>query len=197
MDDFLDINKDWFLKKYIVLTPKRFWTMKIALNWLMQNKGENIVETGTTRILNDWGAGCSTVLFGEFVHRYQKNLWTVDISEENLKVAKEATLEYKKRIVYCQDDSVHFLNNFKSDIDLLYLDSVDCDPALLADNREAQNHALEEIKAAYEVLSLRACVLLDDNYFENGGKTKLAKEFLRSRNWICLMDYYQSLWVRG
>ena len=197
MENFLDINKDWFFPKYVQFTPKRFWTTKIALNLFLQNKGETIVETGTTRLKDDWGAGQSTLLFGDFCAFYEKHLWTVDIDANALATAKEITKNYARNITYVQDDSLHFLQNFKKPVDLLYLDSLDCDPRDDFDNRDAQLFQKREVEAIYDQLSLRACVLLDDNYFKNGGKTRLSKEYLKSKGWICLLDYYQSLWTRG
>jgi len=197
MEDFLDINQDWFLKKYIQFTPKRYWTTKTALSWFLQNNGTNIVETGTTRMKEDWGAGQSTLLFGDFCNKYKRYLWTVDIDANALVTAKEITGAYEKNITYVQDDSLHFLLNFKQPVDLLYLDSRDCDPRDDFDNRDSQQFQKQELEAIYDQLTLRACVLLDDNYFKNGGKTRLAKEYIKSKGWLCLMDYYQSLWIRG
>lgn len=45
--------------------------------------------------------------------------------------------------------------------------------------------------------SPRAVVLLDDNHMPGGGKTRLSKMFLRSKGWLCVLDWQQSLWVKG
>jgi len=195
MEDFLNIQTDWFGKKYMPLLGRRFWTFKIALNLFLQRNNQVIIETGCQRLVDDWGAGCSTTILGEFAHRYKKMFISVDNKEDNLNKAKEITREYAEDIEYKLSDSIQYLENFPSIIDFLYLDSYDCAPENEEITLQAQNHQLKEIKAAYDKLSMTAIVLLDDNYYPNGGKTKLAKQFLKDHRWVNIMDYEQSLWV--
>jgi hypothetical protein len=89
-------------------------------------------------------------------------------------------------------DSVEFLKQFNEEIGLLYLDSLDYEENL---QKESQEHQLNEIEAAYPKLTQNSIILLDDNDFPNGGKTKLTKEFLLKNNWQCALDHQQSLWV--
>jgi predicted O-methyltransferase YrrM len=196
MDSFLDINKDWFFEKYAIKLSRRYWTFKIALSLLLQNGGKNIVETGCLRLPGDWGGGCSTLVFADFAKKYGLKFTTIDISEENLKVAKEETKDFKDCVEYILSDSLKALAEYKGRIDLLYLDSVDCKIGEDENNSEAQKHQLEEIKLAYPKLTENGIVLLDDNYFKNGGKTRLTKEYLKEKGFVCLMDFVQSLWVR-
>jgi hypothetical protein len=195
--DFLFVEKDWLYSKYsrleFVRSPK-YYTFKAALNLFLQNDGNLIVETGTQRLKDD-PAGCSTLLFGDFCKRYGKHLITVDINPVNLEVSKQCTAEFKDYITYVLSDSVEFLRHFRQPIDLLYLDSLDC-PAE-GDASEAQKHNLNELKAAYKNLHQGSVVLLDDNNFQNGGKTRLSKHFLLSTGeWFCILDSGQSLWVK-
>jgi len=196
--DFIFFENDWLAKEFkhlqIVQSPT-YLTLKIALNLFLQNKGKTIVETGTQRVINDPG-GCSTLLFGAFCKRYNKKLITVDNNPEHMKTAKEATKEYAQWIVYVLEDSVKFLEQFNRTIDLLYLDSLDC-PLPPADAIEAQKHNLRELQAAYDKLPKGAILLIDDNNFENGGKTRLSKRYLKDTGeWQCILDYGQTLWLR-
>ena len=93
-------------------------------------------------------------------------------------------------------DSVKFLKEFNQKIDLLYLDSLDC-PLPPEDATEAQTHNLNELKATYDKLHEGSIILIDDNNFENGGKTRLSKQFLlQTGQWLCVLDYGQTLWIR-
>ena len=198
LNQFLFIENDWLYKQFSyleLLRSTQYLTFKAALNLFLQNNGEFIVETGTQRMIDDPG-GCSTTLFGAFCKRYGKRLITVDNNPKHLEISKEATKDFKDHITYVLMDSVQFLLNFNEPIDLLYLDSLDC-PLPPADATESQAHQLREIKAAYGKLHVGTVVLLDDNNFENGGKTRLSKRFLlKTGEWNCILDHGQSLWVK-
>ena len=191
----MNFHQDWFYKKYAGKLKERFWSFKIALNLFLQSGGKSIVETGTIRQRDDWGAGMSTLIFGDFCQRFGCHLWTVDNNSKALEVSKEVTSEYKDFITYVEDDSVAFLREFDQKIDLLYLDSMDCPLKPEDDALPAQIHQLNEFKAAEDKLTLFSIVLLDDNQFKNGGKTKELKKYLRKLGWTCVMDFHQSLWI--
>ncbi len=191
--EFFDVHS-WFEEKYKEKSSSRYWTFKIALNLFLQNDGRIIVETGTTRMVDDWGAGSSTVLFGEVVKKYGGLLYTVDIDPKNIETCKNITFPYKQNIEYVVDDSLHFLENYKGQIDLIYLDSLDF-PLDGSDPLPCQEHQLKELKLALPRLGYGGIILLDDNDFPNGGKAKLSKEYLNKENYMCIMDSQQSLWI--
>lgn len=198
MTDFI-CYLDWFTKKYQANSDSRFWSFKVGLNVFLQKGGGNIVETGTTRLVGDWGGGQSTLLFADVARHYDKHVWTVDIDPACIETCKQITAEYADKITYVVNDSVEFLKYFNQEIDFLYLDSLDCpeydapeSPNLVA----AQNHQLKEFQAAERLLTDRTVVLLDDNGFSNGGKAKQTKIYLEQTNWMCLVDYQQSLWIK-
>lgn len=184
---------NWFEKEFKDGLGERYNTSKTALNLFLQNRGKTIVETGTMRKLDLLGDGGSTLLFGKFCKMYGEHLYTVDLSPEAIKAAKRLTKEFKENITYVTSDSVEFLHHFKGEIDLLYLDSLDC--PVEGDATEAQEHQLKELSAAFGKLSNRAVILLDDNNFLNGGKTRLAKERLLRNRFTLLIDSQQSVWI--
>lgn len=197
-EQFLFSEHDWLYKRFKHLefvASAKYFTFKAALNLFLQNNGQIIVETGTQRLKDDPG-GCSTTLFGAFCKRYGRKLFTVDVNPVNIQVSKECTEEFKDSITYVLMDSVKFLREFNSPIDLLYLDSLDC-PWPPADATEAQTHSLNELQAAYDKLHKDSILLIDDNNFENGGKTRLSKRFLlETGEWVCILDLGQTLWLR-
>lgn len=193
-DRFL-FMRGWFDEHYRGRLGERFYTTKMALNWLLQHEGTNIVETGSLREPGNWfGVGCATSLFGHFASVYGGHLWTCDISEEVVDTAQQHTTGFRDNVTYVCNDSVTFLNTFEGTIDLLYLDSMDCSPT--GDATEAQQHNRRELRAALPKLSEHAVVLLDDNRFRNGGKTRLSKQYLLDNGWIRLFDWHQILWTR-
>ena len=193
---------NWLEEKYKegLQISKRFETYKKAIELNDEREGKIIVETGTIRLANDWGAGMSTLIFGDYARRINGHLFTVDNDGAAIEVCKKETAEFKDVISYVVNDSVAFLMAFNQQIDLLYLDSMDCpeydapdSPQLLA----SQTHQLNEFEAARDKLSDRAVVLLDDNDFENGGKTKLTKVELLKHGFTEVMGGKQSLWIRS
>ncbi len=194
MDNFIKVGS-WFEKDYKNSSDSRYFTFKIALNLFLQNGGQNIVETGTTRMKDDWGAGYSTFLFAVVCKAFGKHLWTIDIEPRCIEVCKEITKDYSSWITYVVGDSLDFLRNFREEIDFLYLDSIDF-PLDGSDPIACQKHQLEEFKLARGKLTDKSVVLLDDNDFPGGGKTRLTKSYLREKGWRCVLDFQQSVWIK-
>lgn len=158
-----------------------------------------IVETGTTRMKDDWGAGMATLVFGDFCSQFNHHLFTVDIDPDALYICQDITKDFSTFISYVENDSVAFLKGFNQTIDLLYLDSMDCpeyDAPTSTHLIQSQIHQLLELEAAWDKLSSDPIILLDDNQFENGGKTRLSKVFLKERGFTEVMSGKQSLWIR-
>jgi hypothetical protein len=59
-----------------------------------------------------------------------------------------------------------------------------------------QEHCLQEFLAIEMSLQKNTILMIDDNDFPGGGKPGTLKEYLLKRNWICLYDYTQTLWVK-
>jgi len=187
---------EW-IEQYKEKSDKRFPTFKKAFELLQERAGNNIVETGCLRMIDDWGAGMSTFLFGEYAEKFGAKVWTVDIEPKNMDVCRAVTSKYAPFISYNVNDSLRFLREFKALIDLLYLDSMDYP----IDGNEAvelqsQNHQLSEIQLALPHVSPGGLILLDDNDFPGGGKTRLTKMFLKSEGWNELLSGQQSLWSK-
>lgn len=158
-----------------------------------------IIETGTTRMKDDWGAGMATLVFGDFCSQFNHHLFTVDIDPNALYIAQEVTKEFETFITYVENDSVAFLKNFNRKIDLLYLDSMDCpeyDAPTSTRLIQSQTHQLLELEAAWDKLSDDPVILLDDNDFENGGKTRLSKVWLTERGFKEVMSGKQTIWIK-
>ena len=89
---------DWFVKKFSKL-GKRSASFQMAIGWMLDNGGVNIVETGCLRTHDNWtGDGYSTLVFGESANEFNLYLWTVDINSGNLAAAQSVTEHLKSRI---------------------------------------------------------------------------------------------------
>lgn len=195
---------DWFAKKYERRLGARFATFERALELLLDRTGASrtIVETGCVRERNDFSAGYSSVLFGEFLEHHGGHLHSVDISERNVAICRKLMRRYARLATCYVADSIAFLRGWpalsaNTPIDLLYLDSLDY-PVYNEMPRElSQQHCLGELEAALPSLSPRAIVLIDDADLPGGGKPLLARKRLEELGWHCELDAYQTLWVRG
>lgn len=97
MKNFI-FNNSWFDKKYAKLGAIRHPTFRAALNIFVQNSGSTIVETGCCRMPDDWGAGLSSVLLSDVCHKMDKNLFTVDLSSQNMDMCKLLTKDFAESI---------------------------------------------------------------------------------------------------
>jgi predicted O-methyltransferase YrrM len=193
MDNFIEYN-GWFDDSYKEFLRGRFPTMRIALNLLFQIDTHRILETGSTCRFNDSGSGYSTHIFGDFVSRYDGHLTTIDIDPNVIDACKVITKRFEKAIDYICEDSLSALAKIKEPIDLLYLDSMDAPET--GDASDCQLHALKEFQMAEHLLHGKSIILLDDNDMENGGKTRIVKQYIREKGWREIFDSCQSVWIR-
>ena len=183
----------FFLDKYRNNKNLRFASFEFAINESYKRNHKIIVETGTARgkikffffKKYNWKDGMSTIMFADYAKHINGILHTCDISKKNIKNAINFTKSFSKFIKYYVEDSVNFLTNFKSEIDFLYLDSLDGH-----DSSSASLHQLNEIKAAINKLNKRSLILLDDK----GAKTELSINYLLKNNFKILFEtHYQVL----
>jgi hypothetical protein len=196
--------------------------MKKALDIFDKNSGKIILETGTTRMFDDWGAGYSTVVFAD-THP-EATIITVDNNELAIKICKDITKDFTN-IEHVLSDSIEYLTYYSGDIDLLYLDSYDYPLGELMEIYDgkidiqksldilhamtekeivekhgdiitpSQQHQLNEFKTIESKLKKGTPILLDDSSLPGGGKTRLLKIYLKEKGAKLLLDEYQSLWV--
>jgi Methyltransferase domain len=188
----------WFDRAFGARLGRRCLTMKAALGLVLQGGGRTIVETGSVRTPEGaeagwFGDGCSTVVFAAVAARYGLHLWTVDADPDVTAMARRRVGDIE-HVTYVTADAARWLASVDpGPIDLLYLDSLDCPEE--GDATEAQEQQRRELLAALPRLTSQGVVLLDDNAFANGGKTRLAKASLARAGWRCLLDDAQSLWL--
>ena len=185
--------QDWLIT-YKTSMDGRYETFYTAFELLQQLPNHNIIETGCVRMKDDWGAGYSTVLFGEFCKIYGGKVITIDNSENHMNICKKLTENLSNNIIYIVNDSLLELEHTSFKIDLLYLDSMDID--LNGDRLPSQIHNLLEFKVAEKFLHDKSIVLIDD-YFDGNGKGKLTQIYMLNTGWSLIKCKQQQLFVKN
>ncbi len=176
-----------FIDKYNHKKNIRFGLFKKTLKIANSRGFKIIVETGTARGKSkffffkkfNWKDGMSTLMLSEFANYIDGELHSCDISELNIKNAKDFTKKYKNNVNFYVNDSIVFLQDFHKKIDLLYLDSFDGHDVELA-----SQHQLKEAKAVINKLHKSSLVLLDDK----GAKTLYSTNFLQQKGFKVLAE---------
>lgn len=215
-NNFVYVNSE-FEKKFAGPLSARWVTYKTALNLLTQlhypSINIRILETGCQRMEDDWGGGCSTWVFADYLTHYAtstSSLYTVDNNRSNLDLARAVIAAkfpepYDFEFIPMLGDSIEILHNLhknKLSFDFAYLDSMDCDPREPEGEMQtkmSQVHQLNEAKVAVKLLdpyNNYQLLMLDDNNLPWGGKCTLTKEFLFDEGWTCVFDFQQSLWLK-
>ncbi len=176
-------------------------TFRKTLNLLSERKVRVLVETATARVglRGVKGDGASTIVFGMWARENNAVLHSVDISEESIneskaEVIRQGLVEYVKLHL---EDSLKFLAEFSEPVDFLYLDSYDYDLEDTSIQKASQEHHLAEFKTIESCLHEKSLVLIDDCRLPNGGKGKLAIEYMVGRGWKILMSEYQVLLTKS
>ncbi len=172
----------------------RYPTLRFALGLLALRAGSSpvVVETGTARAELEWRDGMSTLIFADYLDIHNGLLWSVDRDANALETARRMVGPRAHCVRLVQLDSVSFLRAC-SKIDLLYLDSLD-----YVWNYQAlsQWHNLKEAMAAERGLHENSIIVIDDCDLPGGGKGGKTRAYLRLKGWQCVMNNYQSVWVR-
>ena len=167
---------------------------------LGERKAKILIETGVARqgLRNTKYDGASTIVFGLWARQNQAILHSVDIDpaavEESRKEVDKNELD--KFVNLNISDSVAFLDQFKDQVDFIYLDSYDYPKRDKEVQMASQEHHLKEIKAIEEKLHDKSLILIDDCDKPGGGKGKLVISYLKGLGWKIVYNGYQVLMSR-
>jgi len=186
---------DFYLRGRLPQGNGRYPTFTEALKLMSSRNVRTIVETGTARCgdTNFDGDGGSTIIFGHWAQTHNASMFSVDISQTHIDLAKAASRPYLSNMSFIMEDSVAFLRNFPGHIDMLYLDSYDYDEK---NPGPPQLHNLNEVMAAYDKLTENSIVMIDDCNIPGGGKGKLAIEYLLKRGWYLHTNRHQVILLK-
>jgi len=179
---------------------KRRSTFLKTLELLEKTKAKIIIETGTSRegLHGAKSNGAATIVFGKWAKQNDAFLHSVDISEKSVAASQKEVdnQDLNSSVKIHLSDSIAFLENYKEQVDFLYLDSYDYsnDPEVQI---KSQMHHLKEFKEIEGQLHEKTIVLIDDCDLPNGGKGKLVVEYMLKQDWKVLMNAYQILLVRN
>jgi len=189
MADFLDV----FDTKYAPHLAARAPTFRAVLREAIIRCAMNVVETGSVRKADNWeGDGQSTVILNDYMRYQHGRFSTIDIDQEATDLSAKVAPETH---CYCQD-SVVWLNNNKSAIDLLYLDSFDLDPS---NAHPAALHCLFEFTAALPQLHPGSIVFIDDSPvspdWQITGKGTYVAQYMKHLGIRPFTFGYQAAWI--
>jgi hypothetical protein len=153
-----------------------------------------IVETGCLRIPGNWeGDGQSTFMFDALVRACGGVLVSIDITAESIDSARKVCSSATQLIENDSVSALHALTQVASkQIDLLYLDSFDLDPANPLPS--AIHHALE-LTAARPLIGPGSLICVDDYAVGSaGGKGMIVDKFFAAIRAKVLYSGYQKIW---
>ena len=151
-----------------------------------------IVETGTARGKSkfyyrrpkiNWKDGMSTLLFAEYADMVDGNFWSCDIDNKNIFNAYQFTQNLSYKVNFAIADSLVFLRDISTAIDILYLDSLD------GNIPGANEHQLKEAQIVESKLNEQGLILLDDK----GTKTELSIPFFNGKGWNVIFESNQQV----
>lgn len=178
---------------------KRRDTFRKTMELLQKTGAKTLIETGTSRegLHGAKSNGAATIVFGKWASENDAFLHSVDISEKSVANAQTEVDKQKLNqwIEIHQSDSIKFLEDFQEKVDLLYLDSYDYSDDVLV-QKKSQEHHLKEFKVIESRLHDKSIVLIDDCDLPNGGKGKLAIEYMLKKGWRVEANAYQVLLLR-
>ena len=166
-------------------------TLDALFRMLKQFPNPEIVETGCVRAAEDWSAGYFGYLAGAWIFgRGAGRVTSVDIDPGHVQTARHLCRDWPTEVI-CSD-SLAYLARRAERIDLLYLDSVDCEVP-----HHAQ-HALKEIQAADGLLQPGSIVVVDDTIWSGGwsGKGALAVPWAMQHGYEIAACWYQTILVK-
>lgn len=181
-----------FMEKYYPFLDGRKDTFRYMVEYLDKIDNPVIVETGTVRWYNDWGAGQSTVIWDNILKNRGGKVWSIDLDEKHVNISREQT----SRVDYILGDSVQSLDMISStvpDIDLLYLDSMDID----WDNPHPSSmHHIKELICIWSRVKPGGLIAVDDNMY-NRGKGAYVGDFLNNLGCPCIFNNYQIGFIKN
>lgn len=153
-----------------------------------------IIETGTSRIQDNWeGDGQSTLIWDWVAERCSVSATSIDISSEYVNIAKSQT----KHVNYIVGDSVQTLSSFPLEIlnkvSLLYLDSFDWSPE---QHLDSCFHHMAELASVWAKLPSGCMVVVDDCHSEFAGKHVMVYLFMSKLGIRPAFTGYQSGWIK-
>jgi hypothetical protein len=179
---------------------KRADTFRAAYRHLLNSRPRDVtvVETGCLRSAGNWaGDGQSTLQFEYLVRKCGGHAISVDYSPVSIAIAHY----FCPSVQLVLSDSISYLQFLSArasnlPVDLLYLDSMDINPA--EPMRSAEHH-LGEIRAAWPLLRKGSIILIDDHDCPTDAgrlsKSVLANKWLADKGAIKVAEAYQIVWM--
>ena len=157
---------------------------------LSLGRAVKIVETGCVRAKDNWhGDGQSTVVWDWVISEVSGSATSIDLDPQACETALRLAPGAK---VICGDsvENLMYLTD-KSEIDFLYLDSMDCDGT----GRSALHH-LDELAICWDHLKPGTMIAIDDCLEDGRGKGQMVRPRLDKVGILPILDSYITIWKK-
>jgi hypothetical protein len=154
-----------------------------------------IIETGTSRIKDNWeGDGQSTLIWDFATSVTGGSVVSIDMCQEAVNIAKSQT---SGRVEFICEDSVLALSKIFPDVlqktSLLYLDSFDWSLEL---HEASSQHHLDELNKVWDMLPAGVLIVVDDCHNDREGKHVKVQQFMEERFISPFFTGYQVGWLK-
>lgn len=176
------------------LKHRAFTFLKMMEHLDHQTEPFSIIETGCAWDKGNWeGQGQSTLIWDWVAHQKPCNVYSFELSEENIEIAVSQTT----KVNFIHGDSVSNLSNMPAETlnncKLLYLDSYDWHE--LADIESAFHHA-SELMMVWRELPSGCMISVDDRHTRDKGKHWLVHHFMENLKIEPVFVDYQIGWIK-
>lgn len=173
----------------LLSSTRRYEAFKLICEHLISlGRPVKIVETGCVRAKDNWhGDGQSTVIWDWVISQVGGRATSIDLDPQACETAIRLAPAAK---VICGDsvENLMYLTD-KSEIDFLYLDSMDWDgtakPAL---------HHLDELAVCWDHLKPGTIIAIDDCLEDGRGKAQMIRPRLDKAGILPILDSYITIW---
>jgi hypothetical protein len=170
---------------------QRYEAFKLICEHLISlGRPVKIVETGCVRAKDNWaGDGQSTLIWDWVISQVGGSATSIDLDPQACETAIRLAPRAK---VICGDsvDSLMYLTD-KSEIDFLYLDSMDWDGT-----GESALHHLDELSVCWDHLKSGTLIAVDDCFDDGRGKGQMIRSRLDKVGIVPILDSYVTIWKK-
>jgi hypothetical protein len=158
-------------------------------------QGGYIIETGCTRIKDNWGGdGQSTRIWNWVMEKCPRfRAITIDITPEFIELSKELAPWVDHM---CSDSMEALINMPRAILEqtrLLYLDSFDWNEEIAMDSAF---HHVCELALVYKLLPEGCMIVVDDRHGTTKGKHTMVQAFFEKLNIAPVFAEYQIAWIK-
>ncbi len=183
-------NIDGYLQERLSKEGLEYTTLAAALKLLSERNMQTIVKTGT----EEYGNQGSTAVLSHWAYDHHAGVFSIDTNKERLSQIQESCALYSNNVSFILEDPVCYLINFPKQIDFLYLNN----SSLFKSNpSSADKQTLDELIAAYDKLTKKSVIMIDNYNNQEAMKENLVVKYLLKRGWYLHTNRRQAIFCKS